>query len=168
MLKIYNATASLPQNKIIFDSLMKSIGVDEKYYKNLADLAQNEKNKNKEKVNDKYDREWTELDLKSIAHKRDELNKDTSIFSNLSLESFYLTIYKGASSLIHSDILVMASSFNKALDEFNCKNIAMNNLIFDLLQSYELTRYLGYDYVINLENMYEESANVFKKHLGTL
>ena len=129
LLRIYNSTASVPQNKNIFDTLLKSVGVNEEFYKSLADLAQNEKNKDKEKVNDKYDREWTNLDLRSIAHKRDELNKDTFIFSNLSLESFYLTLYKGASSLIHSDILVMASSFYKSMDEFNFRNISMNNLI---------------------------------------
>ncbi|MCJ7651491.1 MAG: DUF5677 domain-containing protein [Candidatus Lokiarchaeota archaeon] len=168
LLKIYNSTASVPQNKIIFDSLLKSVGVDEEYYKSLADLAQNEKNKDKEKVSDKYDREWTNLDLKSIAHKRDELNNDNSIFSNLSLESFYSTIYKGASSLIHSDILVMASSFNKSLDEFNCRNIAMNNLIYDLLQAYELTKYLEYNYSSELENLYKESGEIFKKYLGVL
>jgi hypothetical protein len=166
LLKIYNATASNSQNKNVFDSLLKSVGVDEEFYKNLADLAQNEKNKDKEKVSDKYDREWTNLDLKSIAHKRDELNKDTSIFSHLSLESFYLTTYKGASSLIHSDILIMASSFNKELDKFNCRNISMNNLFFDLIQGYELTKYLGCDYSIEFENMYKESGNIIKKYLG--
>ncbi len=166
LLKIYNSTASVPQNKNLFDTLLRSVGVNEEFYKSLADLAQKEKNKDKEKVSDKYDREWTELDLRSMAHKRDELNKDASICSNLSLESIYSTIYKGASSLIHSDILVMASSFNKSMDEFNCKNISMNNITFDLLQGYELTKYLGYDYSTDFENMYNENGNIIKKYLG--
>jgi len=114
------------------------------------------------KVSDKYDRDWTNLDLKSIAHKRDELNKDTFVFPNLSLESFYLTIYKGASSLIHSNILVMVSSFNQALNEFNIRNISIINLIFDLLQAYEHTKYLGYDFTNDLENIHKDFVNIGK------
>jgi hypothetical protein len=60
----------------------------------------------------------------------------------------------------------MASSFNKSLDEFNCRNISMNNLIYDLLQGYELTKYLGYDFSDGFEKIHNENGNIIKKYLG--
>lgn len=53
--------------------------------------------------NDRFERKWTKLDLRAMAHRRDELTASRSKISSDSLERDYMSLYKLSSSIIHSD-----------------------------------------------------------------
>jgi len=61
--------------------------------------------------NDKFERKWTNLDLRSFAKKRDDLVNASSFAFKHSLEREYVTIYTEASSVVHSDCSSLSYSF---------------------------------------------------------
>ena len=60
---------------------------------------------------EKTKKKWTSLDLRSMAKRRDLLTKSLNRISEISLERFYITIYKDLSSVIHCNSLALSPSF---------------------------------------------------------
>lgn len=117
----------------------------------------------------KFQRNWTNLDLRTMAKRRDTLvNKDDSLFQH-SLEREYISIYKVASSIIHADCSSLSYSF---LDLFPSPSgqpvlmavpswaiIVVASLShYDLLQCYEILNWIGID-------VKEEYSDLMKKWL---
>lgn len=104
--------------------------------------------------NDKFERNWTKLDLRSMAKRRDALvNASSSVFKQ-SLEREYITIYKQACSVVHADCSSLSYSF---LDLFPSPSgtpvlmavpswaviVAATTARYDILQCYEILEWIG-------------------------
>jgi len=105
-------------------------------------------------TNDKFERSWTKLDLRSMAKRRDLLvNRSSSVLKH-SLEREYITIYKEASSVVHADSSSLSFSF---LDLFKSPSgqpvlmavpswaliVSATTSHYDILQCYEILRWIG-------------------------
>jgi len=155
--KNYSSTASFSNfTKETMDKLLSAVGVNEKYYKDLANLAQKEKRSDFRPETDKYDRDWTSLDLRSMAKKRDEFVNETSELFSTPIEHYYSSLYKGGNSVIHSDAIIASSSFFPFMNSMWYKNLALNNSYFDMVQGFEISKFLGLDFKKEFTQLNEE------------
>jgi len=167
--KNYSSNASFSNfTKETMDQLLSAVGVNEKYYKDLADLSQREKRSDFNPKSDKYDRDWTSLDLRSMAKKRDEFVNETGELFSTPIEHYYSSLYKGGNSVIHSDAIIASSSFFPFMNPMWYKNLALNNSYFDMVQGYEVSRFLGFDFKKEFTQLNEEYFNNLKSSLGSL
>lgn len=104
--------------------------------------------------NDKFERKWTKLDLRSMAKKRDALVKGSALIFKESLERQYISVYVQASSIVHADSSSLSYSF---LDLFKTPEggavlmavpswaliVAATTASYDILQCYEILEWLG-------------------------
>lgn len=167
--KNYTSTASFGNfTKETMDKLLSAVGVNEKYYKDLANLAQKEKRSDFNPESDKYDRDWTNLDLRSMAKKRDKIvNESGELFSS-PIEHYYSSIYKGGNSVIHSDAIIVSSSFFPFMNSMWYKNLALNNSYFDMVQGFEISKFLGFGYKKEFTQLNEKYFNKLKDSLDSL
>ena len=126
---------------------------------------------------DKFERKWTKLDLRAMAQRRDELTVGQVLISKDSLEPDYISLYKTASSIVHSDVSALSSAFinvfsvgeNKPAVLMPLPNWATMSVAFtsryDMVQVYEVLKFLG----INCESEFSELRKTWiesvKKHL---
>lgn len=104
--------------------------------------------------NDKFERKWTNLDLRSLAKKRDDLVNVSSFAFKHSLEREYVTIYTEASSVVHSDCSSLSYSFLNIFASPSGVPVLMAvpawasvvsaaSAHYDILQCYEILKWLG-------------------------
>ena len=104
--------------------------------------------------NDKFERKWTNLDLRSLAKKRDDLVNASSFAFKHSLERAYVTIYTEASSVVHSDCSSLSCSFLNIFASPSGVPVLMAvpawativsaaTAHYDILQCYEILKWLG-------------------------
>ncbi len=105
---------------------------------------------------DKFQRNWTKLDLRSMAKRRDALVVSKTTLQKESLEREYLSFYKVASSVVHADCSSLSYAF---LDTFQAPStkpvlmalpswaliVAVVTAHYDLLQCYEILQCLDID-----------------------
>lgn len=103
---------------------------------------------------DKCQRNWTKLDLRSMAKRRDTLASSRGALQRHSLEREYLSFYKVASSVVHADCSSLSYAF---LDTFPAPGtqpvlmtvpswalvVATTTAHYDLLQCFEILEWLG-------------------------
>ncbi len=101
----------------------------------------------------KFQRNWTNLDLRSMAKRRDSLAAPKGVLYRHSLEREYLSIYKTASSVVHADCSSISHHY---LDTFSGPSgqevlmsvpswapiVAAALAHYDLLQCYEILCWL--------------------------
>lgn len=103
---------------------------------------------------DKFQRNWTKLDLRSMAKRRDTLALTKGSLNEHSLEREYLSIYKTASSVVHADCSSLSfrylDLFPSPSGEFVLMPLPSWALIvsaalahYDMLQCYEVLAWLG-------------------------
>lgn len=128
--------------------------VDLNTMENAATQAQTKFSPGFSIVNDKFERNWTKLDLRSIAKRRDSLVAQSSSILKHSLEREYITIYKEASSMVHADSSSLSFAF---LDLFKLPSgqpvlmalpswaliVSATTSHYDILQCYEVLRWIG-------------------------
>lgn len=120
-----------------------------------AVAAQTELKPGFDATTDKFERKWTKLDLRSMAHRRDVLAAGKNRLSSLPLERQYLGLYKEASSAVHSDVDTLTPAF---MDIYpvgvNGEPVLMANpkwadlvvslnAAYDIIQAYEVLSYAG-------------------------
>lgn len=116
--------------------------------------------------NDKFERKWTNLDLRSLAKKRDDLVNASSFAFKHSLEREYVTIYKEASSVVHSDCSSLSYSFLNIFASPSGVPVLMAvpawativsaaTAHYDILQCYEILKWLG----IGADSEYDMQMN---------
>ena len=116
--------------------------------------AQKEFNPNFTINEDKFERKWTKLDLRSMAKKRDALVKASSSAFKDSLERQYISIYVEASSIIHADSSSLSHHFLGLFRSPSGEGVLMSLpswaeivsasvAYYDILQCYEILEWLG-------------------------
>lgn len=119
--------------------------------------------------NDKFQRNWTKLDLRSMAKRRDALVVSKAGVEKECLEREYLSFYKVASSVVHADCSSLAYAF---LDIFQGSDtqpvlmplpswapiIAAATAHYDLLQCREILQWLGIDAETDYEALFKQWA----------
>jgi hypothetical protein len=119
---------------------------------------------------DKLQRNWTKLDLRSLAKRRDTLVSSSGPLQRNSLEREYLSFYKVASSVVHADCSSLSYAF---LDIFQAPGtppvlmtlpswaliVAAATAYYDLLQCCEILGRLGI-------NATEEYQSLFTQWLA--
>lgn len=104
--------------------------------------------------NDKFQRKWTNLDLRSLAKRRDDLASASSFAFKYSLEREYITIYAEASSIVHSDCSSLSHGFLNIVASPAGVPVLMAvpawativsaaTAHYDILQCYEILKWLG-------------------------
>lgn len=104
--------------------------------------------------NDKFSRDWTKLDLRSMAKRRDVLSAKANLTLDKKLELSYITLYRVASSLIHADCSSLSTSFLNLFSVPGGKPVLMpvpswasivaaNSARYDIIQCCEVLNYLG-------------------------
>ena len=167
--KNYKSTASYSDfTKETLDQLLSAMGITETQYKDSANLAQKEKRPDFNPDTDKFDRDWTSLDLLSMAKKRDKLFSESDDLFSTPIEHYYTSIYKGGNSVIHSDVLIMSSSFFPFMNSFWYKNLALNNSYFDLVQGYEISKFLDIDLEKEFSELDKEYFEKVKNSINSL
>ncbi len=167
--KNYTSTASFSDfTKETMDTLLLAIGVNEKYYKDLANIAQKEKRSDFNPESEKYDRDWTSLDLRSMAKKRDKLVSETDELFSTPIEHYYSSLYKGGNSVIHSDVIIVSSSFFPSMNSMWYKILALNNSYFDMVQCYEISKFLEFDFIKEFTQLNQEYFDKLKSFLRSL
>lgn len=105
-------------------------------------------------VDGKFQRNWTSLDLRSMARRRDELALAKASIPMDRLEREYLSIYKVASSVVHGDCASLSYRFLGVFPSPSGGSVLMTipswGLIvaaslarYDLLQCSEVSEYIG-------------------------
>lgn len=105
---------------------------------------------------DKFQRNWTKLDLRSMAKRRDTLTASRTGLQKESLEREYLSFYKVASSVVHADCSSLSYAFLDVLQVPGAQPVLMAlpswallvaaaTAHYDLLQCYEILQWLGID-----------------------
>jgi hypothetical protein len=116
---------------------------------------------------DKFQRNWTKLDLRSMAKRRDALVASKSVLQRHSLEREYLSFYKVASSMVHADCSSLSYAF---LDIFQAPGtqpvlmavpswaliVAAATAHYDLLQCFEMLKRLGIDAEREYQELFEQ------------
>jgi hypothetical protein len=124
-----------------------------------------------------FERNWTKLDLCSMAKKRDTLvNASASILKH-SLEREYISIYKVASSILHADCSSLSYSY---LDLFQTPSgepvlmavpswaiiVSASIAHYDILQCYEILEWLGISAGQDYEHLMAEWIEARDKHIS--
>ena len=106
---------------------------------------------------DKFQRNWTKLDLRSMAKRRDALVVFAkSALQRDSLEKDYLSFYKVASSIVHADCSSLSDAFLGIFQGPGTQPVLMAipswalivaaaTAHYDLLQCVEILQWLGID-----------------------
>lgn len=116
---------------------------------------------------DKFQRNWTKLDLRSMANRRDTLVSTKGALRGHSLEREYLSFYKVASSVVHADCSSLSYAF---LDVFQVPNtqpvlmavpawaliVAAATAHYDVLQCLEILTWLGIDAEQGYQTLFEQ------------
>jgi len=124
---------------------------------------------------DTYKRKWTNLFINQLAEHRDKLINNNNEISKIKLLDYYNTIYKIASSIVHSDIASLSADFITTDGKGMLKPQELyifTNLItlvqFDIIQCYESAKYLK----LNIDNKFvelnEEYLEQVKKDWGII
>lgn len=126
---------------------------------------------------DKFERKWTKLDLRTMAKRRDELTAEQIAVSSDSLERDYVSLYKTASSIVHSDVSALSHAFMNVfsvgqdgpaalmpLPSWATMCVAFTSK-YDVVQVFEVLKFLG----TNCETEFTELRKAWlvsiKKHL---
>ena len=123
---------------------------------------------------DKLHRKWTKLDLRAMTKRRDELTANQSPLSKDSLELYYVSLYKTASSIVHSDCSALShrylNLFSAGLDgpavlmplpSWSTMVVAFTSH-FDIIQVFEVLSRLGF----NRESELMELRDIMKAAIG--
>lgn len=128
-------------------------------YSNRMKELQNSIEKSFEISDDNYKRKWTNLFINELAEQRDKLVNKNDEISRIKLLDYYKTIYKIASSIVHSDIASISSNFiipNEQGILLPQELYVFTNLItlaqFDIIQCYETAKKLK----LNIDNKFVE------------
>lgn len=103
---------------------------------------------------DRFERKWTQLDLRAMAKRRDVIVIDSAYVLKQSLEREYVTIYKQASSVVHAECSSLSYAY---LDFFRSPSgtpvlmavpswaliVAATTAHYDVLQCYEILKFLN-------------------------
>jgi hypothetical protein len=128
--------------------------LDPEAVKHRAALAQQVANPGFDPATDKFERRWTKLDLPSMAQRRDTIiDKPRYMLSEPPLCSLYNSIYRTASSVVHSEASMAYPPFSgevKGADGVDRPaetvwTLALPAFIThcDLIQTYEALRWAG-------------------------
>ncbi len=129
-------------------------------------------------TNDKFERSWTKLDLRSMAKRRDSLVNDSSSVLKQPLEREYITIYKESSSVVHADCSSLSVSF---LDLFKTPSgqpvlmavpswaliVCATTSHYDILQCYEILKWLGISAEENYQDLMGQWLKARDKYVTT-
>jgi hypothetical protein len=126
---------------------------------------------------DKFERKWTKLDLRTMAQHRDKLTAKKISVSKTSLETDYVSLYKTASSIVHSDVSALSYAFMDVfvvnpksrgvilpLPSWGTMSMAFTSR-YDIVQVFETLKYLEIDCeseFVELEKIWRTSI---KKHM---
>ncbi|HKJ38813.1 MAG TPA: DUF5677 domain-containing protein [Anaerolineales bacterium] len=126
---------------------------------------------------DKFERKWTKLDLRTMAHHRDKLTKKQALISKDSLERDYVSLYKTSSSIVHSDVSALSNAFMNVfsiekdkppvlmpLPDWATMSVAFTSR-YDIVQVYEVLMFLGIDCEPELSGLRKTWVEATKKHL---
>jgi len=148
-------------------AIKEHLDIDLEAIEAKAIKAQKELNPGFDSHTDRFQRQWTKLDLHSMAKKRDSLTASKDRLCKIRLETDYVSIYKQASSIVHADCAAISTSF---LDVF-CSTegapvlmavptwavvISTFCSLYDILQSYEILNWLGISDAEQFEAMFDE------------
>lgn len=127
--------------------------------------------------NDRLQRKWTRLDLRSMARRRDELTAEGARISMDSLERDYVSLYKSASSIVHSDCSALSQDYLDIfarppdgpavlmpLPSWAIMSVAFTSH-YDILQVFEVLRLFGIDCEDELEELRTGWLDCIEKHL---
>jgi hypothetical protein len=129
-------------------------------------------------MNDKFERSWTKLDLRSMAKRRDLLVNRSSSVLKQSLEREYITIYKEASSIVHADCSSLSFAF---LDLFKSPSgqpvlmavpswaliVSATTSHYDILQCYEVLSWIGIEAGQEYQDLMGQWTKARDKHVST-
>lgn len=127
---------------------------------------------------DRLQRKWTRLDLRAMARRRDELTADGARISKDRLERDYVSLYKSASSIVHSDCSALSHAYLDIfpamqpdgpavlmpLPSWATTSVAFTSH-YDILQVFEVLRLFGIDCEDELEELRTEWLECIEKHL---
>lgn len=124
---------------------------------------------------DKFERKWTKLDLRSMAKRRDSLAPDEPLFKHF-LEREYISLYKIASAVVHADCESLSNSF---MDFFPSPSgrpvlmpipayalfVASSTAHYDILQCYEILNWLEIPIGQEYHNLMKEFLEAGDKYI---
>ncbi|MFB0534535.1 MAG: DUF5677 domain-containing protein [Anaerolineae bacterium] len=104
--------------------------------------------------NDRFERSWTKLNLRSMAKRRDSLVRGKGFAFGENLERSYVSIYKTASSVIHADCSSLAHGYLNLYSSPSGQLVLMPvptwaiistscTACYDIIQCYEILNWLG-------------------------
>lgn len=103
---------------------------------------------------DRFQREWTQLNLSDMVRRRDELTRGNETVSRDGLEAYYVSLYKAANPVIHSDCIALSPRYLSVLSVAETEAVLMGvpewgPLVagflahFDIVQCSEVLERLG-------------------------
>jgi len=143
-------------------------GTGNRYDKRMKEL-QEQIEKCFDVQNDNYKRKWTNLNIIQLAEHRDKLVDNNDEISKIKLLDYYNTIYKIASSVVHSDIASISTNFItfdkhgilKPQDLYLFTNLITLSL-FDIIQCFETAIFIKLDLNEKYLNLYNSYLNQIK------
>lgn len=139
------------------ENIAKNLDLDVNKLKTEAVNAQSSFTPGFDVDHDKFERKWTKLDLRSLAKRRDKLTANQGVISKDSLERDYVSLYKTASSIVHSDVSALSNAFIDVfsagqddpgvlmpLPSWAAMSVAFTSK-YDVVQVFEVLKYLGID-----------------------
>ena len=119
---------------------------------------------------DNYKRKWTSLYINQLAEHRDKLIDANDEISKIKLLDYYNTIYKIASSVVHSDIASISTNFIttdehgilKPQDLYLFTNLITLSL-FDIIQCFETAKFLKLNINDKYLSLYNSYLNQVKR-----
>jgi len=144
----YKGIVSALEDDGIAEELSERIDIN--LSKNEATRAQEEFTSDSEK----FERNWTKLDLRSMVKKRDALIKNKELEVKDKLEGFYLSFYKTFSSFVHADGASLSYRYMNLFPTPTGGKVLMVNptwavtnsaalALFDIIQCSEILCFLG-------------------------
>jgi Family of unknown function (DUF5677) len=127
--------------------------------------------------NDKFERSWTKLDLRSMAKRRDALVIGSAYRLKHPLEPDYISVYKQASSIVHADCSSLSFAF---LDLFSASPseppvlmavpswavmVSAFTAHYDILQCYEILKWLGIKAEEDFKDLIDQWSSALTIHL---
>lgn len=118
---------------------------------------------------DIYKRKWTNLKINQLAERRDKLIDSHDVISQFKLLDYYNTVYKIASSIVHSDVASISENFI-TLNDSNVvvpqELYVFTNIItlvhFDIIQCYEVAKYFKLDLTDEYLGLYKKYQSKIK------
>ena len=140
------AVDSLDQDEELRD-LLKGIAPHKfEFAKAIAELNEQSIDPDFDIENDRLKRKWTKLNTHDLALHRDRLTPEEDDIISVSLRRYYLTLYKSASIIVHSDTGALTENFlhvhRQGAHPSPRLAYVFINLVncvhFDILQCYEM------------------------------